>query len=213
MKYEHRYLFVEILEGVLLVMLGVATMLRTEQVLDSLTLIFGILAVITGLADVMFYIRLERHTGFRPAVSLVSSILSIMLGCALIAHPNVGTGIMLIIFPIFIIAHCIARLTHLNIVRYVAGEVSFWLTLISNAVGLILGVILLFDPALSAATLGNGCLLYFGGNCYFTVRRRVSAWAAYTVWPGSTDSVSHTLPPITQLSPITVFPPSIVAPE
>ena len=151
MKYEHRYLFVEILEGVLLVMLGVATMLRTEQVLDSLTLIFGILAVITGLADVMFYIRLERHTGFRPAVSLVSSILSIMLGCALIAHPNVGTGIMLIIFPIFIIAHCIARLTHLNIVRYVAGEVSFWLTLISNTVGLILGVILLFDPALSAA--------------------------------------------------------------
>ena len=99
----------------------------------------------------MFYIRLERHTGFRPAVSLVSSILSIMLGCALIAHPNVGTGIMLIIFPIFIIAHCIARLTHLNIVRYVAGEV---LTLISNAVGLILGVILLFDPALSAAALG-----------------------------------------------------------
>ena len=161
MKYEHRYLFVEILEGVLLVMLGVATMLRTEQVLDSLTLIFGILAVITGLADVMFYIRLERHTGFRPAVSLVSSILSIMLGCALIAHPNVGTGIMLIIFPIFIIAHCIARLTHLNIVRYVAGEVSFWLTLISNAVGLILGVILLFDPALSAAALG-GILIPLG---------------------------------------------------
>ena len=150
MKSEHRYLFVEILEGVLLVMLGVATMLRTEQVLDSLTLIFGILAVITGLADVMFYIRLERHMGFRHAVSLVSSI----LGSALIAHPNVGTGIMLIIFPIFIIAHCIARLTHLNIVRYVAGEVSFWLTLISNAVGLILGVILLFDPALSAAALG-----------------------------------------------------------
>lgn len=154
MRSEHRYLFTEILEGVLFVMLGVATMLRTEQVLDSLTLIFGIIAVITGIADVMFYIRLERHTGFRPAVSLVSSILSIMLGSALIAHPNVGTGIMLIIFPIFIIAHCIARLTHLNIVRYVAGEASFWLTLISNAVGLILGVILLFDPALSAAALG-----------------------------------------------------------
>ena len=138
MKYEHRYLFVEILEGVLLVMLGVATMLRTEQVLDSLTLIFGIIAVITGIADIMFYIRLERHTGFLPAVSLVSSILSIML----------------IIFPIFIIAHCIARLTHLNIVRYVAGEVSFWLTLISNTVGLILGIILLFDPVMSAAALG-----------------------------------------------------------
>ena len=154
MKYEHRYLFVEILEGVLLVMLGVATMLRTEQVLDSLTLIFGIIAIITGIADIMFYIRLERHTGFLLAVSLVSSILSIMLGSALIAHPNVGTRIMLIIFPIFIIAHCIARLTHLNIVRYVAGEVSFWLTLISNAVGLILGVILLFDPVMSAAALG-----------------------------------------------------------
>ena len=154
MKSEHRYLFVEILEGVLLVMLGAATILRTEQVLDSLTLVFGILAVLTGLADVMFYIRLERHTGFRPAVSLVSSILSIMLGSALIAQPNVGTGIMLIIFPIFIIAHCIARLTHLNVVRYVAGEASFWLTLISSVVGLILGVMLLLDPALSAATLG-----------------------------------------------------------
>lgn len=154
MKSDHGYLLIEILEGLLLVMMGVATMLRTEQVLNGLALIFGILAVITGVADVMFYIRLERHTGFRPAVSLVSSILSIMLGSALIAHPNVGTGIMLVIFPVFIIAHCVARLTHLNIVRYAAGEVSFWLTLISNAVGLILGVILLFNPAMSAATLG-----------------------------------------------------------
>ena len=73
MKYEHRYLFVEILEGVLLVMLGVATMLRTEQVLDSLTLIFGILAVITGLADVMFAPVVARFLTWQPELSATAS--------------------------------------------------------------------------------------------------------------------------------------------
>ncbi len=154
MSSEHRYICIELLEGVLLVMLGVATMLRTEQVLNSLTVIVGMIAAVTGLADVMFYIRLERHTGLRPAVSLTSGIISIMLGLVLIAHPGVGTGVMLVLFPAFIIAHCIARLAHLNMVRCLAGEASFWLALVSNAVGLVLGVILLFNPAASAATLG-----------------------------------------------------------
>ncbi len=154
MRAEHRYIFVEMLEGVLLVLLGIATMLRTEQVLNSFAVIYGFIAVITGLADVMFYIRLERHTGLRPALSMVAGIISIMLGFVLIAHPGVGTRIMLVLFPAFIIAHCTARLALLNVVKRLAGAACFWLALVSNAVGIILGIILLFDPAASAATLG-----------------------------------------------------------
>ena len=40
-----------------------------------------------------------------------------------------------------------------------------------------------------------------------------SGFLSVTLAPAGTDSVINTLPPITESAPMTVFPPSIVAPE
>ena len=50
-----------------------------------------------------------------------------------------------------------------------------------------------------------------GPKLYFAWRLCLP-WEASTVSPGGTEWVSHTLPPMTQPSPMTVLPPSTVAP-
>ncbi len=55
-----------------------------------------------------------------------------------------------VLFPIWFIAHCVSRLTHLNIIRFTAGNFYLLVTLIVNVIGIVLGAMMLFRPALAA---------------------------------------------------------------
>ena len=57
------------------------------------------------------------------------------------------------LFPIWFIAHCISRLSHLNMVRMAFGNFYFYFSMILNVIGLILGFILIFDPMVSLLSL------------------------------------------------------------
>ena len=80
--------------GVCLVLLGVFTFLRPRSIFTGLATVYGIMAVITGICDIVIYIKEARFTGFGPAVALVSGILSMMTGIALLtpAWPNGSSG-------------------------------------------------------------------------------------------------------------------------
>lgn len=82
-------------------------------------------------------------------VSLISGILSVMSGVMLLVYPNAGKWILSLLFPIWFIAHCISRLSHLNTIRVIAGNPFYYCTLVLNGIGLILGVLMIFCPTLS----------------------------------------------------------------
>lgn len=153
MNTRRRLGWMELIEGILLIVLGIVTLTQPRGALTSLVIAYGVIALLTGLVDIAFYIVMEKHTGFGPTVSLVTGILSVLAGCALIAHPEIGLNLLLIIFPIWFLTHCISRLTHLNIVRLVAGKGSYYLTLTANIIGIVLGVMMLFDPMLSIISM------------------------------------------------------------
>ena len=153
MNTRRRLGWMELIEGILLIVLGIVTLTRPRGALTSLVVIYGVIALLTGLVDIAFYIVMEKHTGFGPTISLVTGILSVLAGCALIAHPEIGLNLLLVIFPIWFLTHCISRLTHLNIVRLVAGKGSYYLTLTANIIGIVLGVMMLFDPMVSIVSM------------------------------------------------------------
>ena len=72
--------------SILLVLLGIATFIWPEAALESFVMVYGVFAVATGIMDIVFYARVERHTGFGPMTALVSGILSVMCGFMLL-HP------------------------------------------------------------------------------------------------------------------------------
>ena len=92
--------------------------------------------------------------GFRPAVSLISGIFSIMAGVMLLVYPGAGRWVMVLLLPLWFIAHCVSRLSHLNFIRVTAGEIYYWFALIVNIIGIILGIMMIARPMLSLFSAG-----------------------------------------------------------
>lgn len=143
----------ELIVGLLLIILGIFTFVRPESTLTGAVVIYGIIAIVMGIEDIVVYVRLARFTGFGPMLSLISGILSVMCGIMLLANPNVGKWALTILLPIWFIAHCISGLTHTNFVRLIGNRFYYYFALILNILGLILGFLMLFSPVLSFLTI------------------------------------------------------------
>ena len=133
---------VELILGILLILLGLFTFLHPSSVLGGIAAVYGAIALITGIADIVFYAKMERRTGFGPVVSLVTGILSVI------------AWLVATLFPIWFLAHCISRLAQLPFTRMTSGSAAFWFSLVLNILGLVLGVLLLANPVLSILSSG-----------------------------------------------------------
>ena len=117
MKRQSDIGWFELIMGLILIILGIVIMRQPVGVLTWIVILCGLIAVISGIGDIVLYVKMERFTGFGPVVSLVTGILGIMAGFMLIAHPGAGTWAIAMILPIWIIAHCISRLSHLQYMK------------------------------------------------------------------------------------------------
>ncbi len=150
----------ELILGILLILLGIYTFARPAAAMTGVTILYGILALVSGIVDIVYYIRLERRTGFGPEASLVGGILSVLAGILILCDIVTGTWVLVVLFPIWFIAHCISRLAHLPFVRMTAGTGYYYFTLIVNILGLILGILMIFNPYLSFLSAGYLIGLY-----------------------------------------------------
>lgn len=145
--------WMELIEGILLILLGIYTFVRSDKAIIGFIVVYGVMAVIMGIADILLYIRIERFTGFGPVISLISGTLSVMAGIMLVVYPTAGEIVLTVIFPIWFIAHCISRLSNLNMIRFYSGTTTYYFTLILNIIGLILGIMMLVNPWLSLLSI------------------------------------------------------------
>lgn len=146
--------WIECITGICMVILGIFTLIKPHALFSGLAILYGIITIVTGVCDIVLYIKAERYTGFGPVIALISGILSIMVGVFLLSHPNMGSWIISILFPLWFITHCISRLSQLNIIRFTAGDFYYYCSLIISVLGLILGFMMLFKPAFTVAATG-----------------------------------------------------------
>ena len=88
MKRQSDIGWFELIMGLILIILGIVIMRQPVGVLTWIVILCGVIAVISGIGDIVLYVKMERFTGFGPVVSLVTGILGIMAGFMLIAHPK-----------------------------------------------------------------------------------------------------------------------------
>lgn len=144
----------ELIVGILLVIFGIYTWIYPDRSLDWIIRFYGAFAVIMGILDIVFYIRTERFVGFGPIISLVSGILSIMAGVMLLVHPGAGKWVMVLLLPTWFIAHCVSRLSRLNVIRIMQGSFYYYFTLIVNIIGIILGCMMIIWPSILLFSTG-----------------------------------------------------------
>ncbi len=88
-------------------------------------------------------------------MALISGILSVMAGAVLLAHPDTGKWILSVLFPLWFIAHCISRLAHLDTIRFAAGKTCYYISLVINILGLILGIMMILQPIFTFIVAGT----------------------------------------------------------
>ena len=140
--------------GVFLAALGVYTFINPQIALPGIVLIYSIGAIINGIGDIAFYIRLKSNTGFGSAISLAMGILSALAGVLLLLNPLLGRGIFYIVFPIWFIAHSISRLANFKFIKKIAGGVVSIISIVINSAAILLGVLMIFNPLLSGLSIG-----------------------------------------------------------
>ena len=80
MKRSSKYGWFALIEGVLLIALGIYTLAKPDQALRDFIILYGAVATIVGIADIILFVRVERFSGFGPIVSLITGTLSVMAG-------------------------------------------------------------------------------------------------------------------------------------
>ena len=98
----------ELILGIVLIILGIFIIKQPVGIITWIVVLCGLIAVFSGIADIVLYVKMERFTGFGPIISLVTGILGVMAGFMLMVHPSAGTWAIAMILPIWIIAHCIS---------------------------------------------------------------------------------------------------------
>lgn len=144
--------------GIILILLGIFTFVRPDSVLTSAVVIYGIIAVVTGIFDIVVYARLCTFTGFAPMLSLISGIMSVMCGVLLISEPNMGRWAITVLLPVWLIAHCTSELAHAGRLSFF-GSFCYGASITINILGLILGCFMLLSPAMSFITLRAVCYM------------------------------------------------------
>lgn len=151
-RYTH-FEWLELLSGILLLLLGIFTFTNPGKLLTGFILVYGLLALLTGISDIVFYVKTECRIGVGPTVSLISGTLSILCGLMLLFYPGIAKWAMAVFFPLWFIAHCISRLSHLSYLSRFSGPGYCTVRTVANVAGLILGCVMLIFPDLSFLTL------------------------------------------------------------
>lgn len=153
--------WLQFLIGILMIIMGIYALANPNGSMTVFVIICGIIAIIMGICDIVFYVKIERFTGFWVIVAMVSGILSIMVGIMLLLYPNSGKLLISLIFPIWFIAQCTSHLGRLSLVKIHIGSFYYYFSLVISIIGLIMGVLLLFEPVVSllAASIVIGIYL------------------------------------------------------
>ena len=134
--------------GIIAVALGIWPPLQPQAALGSLAFILGILMMLNGISQIIFYAEMRQYALLRPVVMLVTGILSIITGIFVTFSINFGVLAIGTLFPLWFFCHCISRLCNMDYIKPFVPRWQYILLLVICALGFLLGVaMLLYAPA------------------------------------------------------------------
>lgn len=154
---KRKFLLSEFLFGVIAVFLGIYTIVNPFETLGNLTYLFGIFAIVNGIANIFYYFMSEKET--KSFVSIITGVIEIAIGIFLMFNYNIGKFTITILFPIWFIIHCIGRLVDLYHRRHFRNFL-FYLNIIIYTIGIFLGIMMILNPFTSAVSAAYLTAIY-----------------------------------------------------
>ena len=136
--------------GILFVLTALISFQNPAGNLIAIVMVFAIFAIIKGIFEIFVRNRMKELLG----------IIDILIGVYLLFNLNIGVAVLPFVFAIWFLFDSIFGLFTLDFAKRVSTG-YFWFTLIVDVLGIILGVMLLFNPLSSALTLSFLVGFYF----------------------------------------------------
>ena len=138
--------------GILLIFLGGYSLYRPDTTLAFISIMIGIIAIIKGIYELWFRRGISFWLGEKSGWLLAMGILDIILGCIFIFKIAVGASFIAIIFAIWFIFDALTQIATANFFKRL-NKGYYWIIVVLSILSLIMGVMLLFNPILSALTI------------------------------------------------------------
>jgi uncharacterized membrane protein HdeD (DUF308 family) len=168
-KSLHAHWRLFLTEGVVLLALGLAAIILPLIATVAIALIIGWLLLMSGVVGLIATFRMRRAPGF--LWSLLSAVLGIAAGIALLAWPLGGALSLTVILSVFFVIEGVASILYaLDHKRELSGRWG-WM-LVSGAVDLVLAsIIFLGLPGTAAWAIGLlvGINMVFGGSAIISM--------------------------------------------
>jgi uncharacterized membrane protein HdeD (DUF308 family) len=162
-KINWDYFFV----GILFIITALISFSNPASNLVAIVYVFAILAILKGVSELVFRRKLDDFTGAKNIYILVLGIVDILLGIFLLFNANVGVIALPYLFAIWFILDSLFELAVSSVYKVKATS-YYRFDVFMNILGVILGIVLLFNPVSSAITLAFlvGTYFLFSGTSY-----------------------------------------------
>ncbi|WP_314060875.1 DUF308 domain-containing protein [uncultured Vagococcus sp.] len=145
--------------GALFLWVSVLAFQNPGSDLIGLVLFFSLSAIIKGGLELVERKKMVAVEGRHANQMVVIGIIDLLVGVFFLFHIALGVMISPFIFAIWFISDSVFSLMSLGLMKQRGGR--YWFSLVAGVIGIILGVMLFFNPIVSAITLAFLIAFYF----------------------------------------------------
>jgi len=149
-----------LLTGILFILVALIAFKNPESSLVAIVYVFAFSAIYKGVFDLFFRRKIHQYTDHKSTLLIVLGVFDLVVGVFLLFNVSLGLVALPFIFAIWFIVDSIISLA-LSDVFKLKNTSYYWFNVILNVIGIVLGIVLLFNPISSALTLAFLVGLYF----------------------------------------------------
>lgn len=156
----------EFITGVLFLFTAYIVLFKPGFSLAALSVIFGFIAIVSGLTTISGYTKLRNLVGNIAIIALVIAILDILVGLIFLFSPKVGIVTIGYLLAFWFIIDSIERLLVAGNLKEL-GQIYYFVSMIFDIFTLLVGVMLLINPVIAVISLTYLIAIYlviFGIN-------------------------------------------------
>lgn len=149
-----------LLIGVLFILVSLAAFNNPQSSLIAVVYIFAFTAIMKGIFELFFRRKLHQFTGYKSTTLTIEGVFDLIIGFLLLFNTSIGLVTLPFIFALWFIADSVGSLSTASIYKS-ENPGYYWFTVIVNGLGIILGIMLFFNPITSALAFAFLVGIYF----------------------------------------------------
>lgn len=160
MERKSSFIWSYFLLGLLFVLVALISFNNPQSSLVAIVYVFAFSAILKGIFELFFRRKLHQFTNQKSLLLIIIGLFDLLVGIFLLFNVSAGLIALPFIFAVWFILDSIGALVTASVFKDKSTG-YYWFSVVLNLLGVLLGLILLFNPLTSALTLAFLVGAYF----------------------------------------------------